>query len=589
MLAVVACASVCWHGTCKSSVALKGSIMNTAAAIYKNLATTMSRESGSRGKAASETDNSQQRFSAILPLAQAAQEQASGVQTPEKTPRDAPGTIVEDTVAPALEEETSSQEKEADVTYSQVAGWPFVELIAPTVQPQFQETVAGVQAVDATKGEDTTESAAFGAEGVAQASSAAWPDVETADAAVPIAQTSHANGMGRPQVASVQEPPVKSSREANIVTDVAIPDEQGVATTATDADEQVPAVPDISQKTTPTFTPAAATTLSHDVQMEQHDVQGESTRNSSGPETAGVVARQGAQDVATSLAEGADGPSEGQAEVEYASVKTQPANSQANAESASRSKSQAGTHDYGSAARNPDDGMLESEAAVTEGAKISVDPAEGKNAPTAALKETGTEGTTTPELRVSTVGETSVSSHRVGSQTQSQTTAHASSPQTPAQSVGEQILDSVRASMANGDRQVSIRLLPPELGTVVVRFQERGEQLTGVVEVANSDTRREVERALPQVVRSLQEAGVQVRRVEVVTADQPDNRNMGGENLPQDVWQQHQGTGQNREHTYASQQTRWSQNLGGRSVGRQAGSGEPSRAAAAQGQIDLLL
>lgn len=565
--------------------------MNTAAAIYKNLVTTMSRESGSRGKAALETDNSQQRFSAILPLAQAAQEQASRVQTPEKTPVDAPGTIVEDTAAPALEEETSSQEKEADVTYSQVAGWPFVELIAPAVQPQVQETGAGVLAVDAAMGEDATESAAFGTEGVAQASSAAWPNVETADAALPLVRTSHGNGMGRSQATSVQESPDQSYREENIVTNVTIPDDQGVVPTVPDADEQVPTVPDISQKTTPTSTPAAAKTLSYDVQMEKHDAQGESTRNSSGPETAGVVARQGAQDVATPVAQGADGPSEGQAEVEHASVKTQPANSQANAESASRSKSQAGTHDHGSAARNPDDGMLESEAVVTEGAKISVDPVEGKNAPAAALKETGAEGTTTPELRVATVGETSVSSHRVGSQTQtqSQTTAHASSPQTPALSVGEQILDSVRASMANGDRQVSIRLLPPELGTVVVRFQERGEQLTGVVEVANGDTRREVERALPQVVRSLQEAGVQVRRVEVVTADQPDNRNTGGENLPQDVWQQHQGTGQNREHTYASQQTRWSQNLGGRSVGRQAGSGEPSRAAAAQGQIDLLL
>jgi flagellar hook-length control protein FliK len=214
---------------------------------------------------------------------------------------------------------------------------------------------------------------------------------------------------------------------------------------------------------------------------------------------------------------------------------------------------------------------------------------EGKDVSAASLKDTGAEGATTPEMRVPAAGETTVSSQRVGPQTQSQTTVQTASPQTPAQSVGEQILDSVRASMANGERQVSIRLSPPELGMVVVRFQEQGEQLNGIVEVSNADTRREVERALPQVIRSLQEAGVQVRRVEVVTADQPDNRNMGGENLPQDVWQQHQGTGHSREHPYASQQTRWSQNLGGQSTARQAASGERQQAAVTQGRIDLLL
>ncbi len=345
-----------------------------------------------------------------------------------------------------------------------------------------------------------------------------------------------------------------------------------------------------------------AETLSGGVQMEQPDVQSEPAQDSPGSEIGDAISQPEGQDVRMSGTRGSDSQSEGQTlEGGQTSVRTQSTNSQANAESVSPSESQTSPDERVLAAANrddnvplddkvsQDDGVSEpAEFAATESPKVPLSPVESKDASTVGPKETGTEASTMPEVRVSTVGETSASSQRVGVQTQSQTTGNTSSTQTPVQSVGEQILDSVRASMANGDRQVSIRLLPPELGRVVVRFQEQGEQLNGVVEVSNGDTRREVERALPQVIRSLQEAGVQVRRVEVVTADQPDE-NPGGENLPQDVWQQHQGTGQGREHAYASQQTRWSQSLGGQSTVRQGVSSEEPRATVTQGRIDLLL
>jgi flagellar hook-length control protein FliK len=109
----------------------------------------------------------------------------------------------------------------------------------------------------------------------------------------------------------------------------------------------------------------------------------------------------------------------------------------------------------------------------------------------------------------------------------------------PSQAVGDQILDSVRASLAGGERQVLVRLNPPELGSVTVRFQTQGEQIKAVLEVSRAETRYEVERAIPELVRSLQEGGVQIRRLDVVMSDQS-GRDSGKEQLQQDTWTQHQ-------------------------------------------------
>jgi len=121
----------------------------------------------------------------------------------------------------------------------------------------------------------------------------------------------------------------------------------------------------------------------------------------------------------------------------------------------------------------------------------------------------------------------------------------ASAVKGPVQDVGAQILGSVQASLARGDRQILVRLDPPELGSVVVRFQEQGNQVSGVLEVGRDETRREIEQALPQVLRSLQEAGVQVRRLEV--ADQA-TRDLDREQMQQDAWAQREGSDQQGEH-----------------------------------------
>lgn len=132
----------------------------------------------------------------------------------------------------------------------------------------------------------------------------------------------------------------------------------------------------------------------------------------------------------------------------------------------------------------------------------------------------------------------------------------AGAAENPIRNVSEQILDSVRTSVPQGDRQILVRLQPPELGTVVVRFQEQGGHLEGTLEVGKSDTRREIEQALPEVVRGLQEAGIQIRRLDVTTGDSAE-RDFGRGQPQQEAWPGQHGPGQNRDYHPASQ-TPWS-------------------------------
>ncbi len=145
------------------------------------------------------------------------------------------------------------------------------------------------------------------------------------------------------------------------------------------------------------------------------------------------------------------------------------------------------------------------------------------------------------EVSVTNSNEIATSSSRASSQASNTTNFDAPGLKSPSQSVSDQILDSVRATLAAGQRQVMVRLNPPELGAVSVRFQEQAGEIRAVLEVARSETRQEVERAIPEVLRTLQESGVQIRRVEVILSEQ------SGRDLGQSRWtsgQQDGGTQQ---------------------------------------------
>jgi hypothetical protein len=97
--------------------------------------------------------------------------------------------------------------------------------------------------------------------------------------------------------------------------------------------------------------------------------------------------------------------------------------------------------------------------------------------------------------------------------------------------IRKQILESIHSSLSGGDRQISIRLNPPELGKVFIRFQEHNAQITGLLEVSQAQTRYQIEQMLPQIVRDLQGSGIQIKHLEVVLTEQTDHHASQGQSL----------------------------------------------------------
>ena len=106
----------------------------------------------------------------------------------------------------------------------------------------------------------------------------------------------------------------------------------------------------------------------------------------------------------------------------------------------------------------------------------------------------------------------SIANVRIVNQTQQGTSEDVSA------NVGKQILESIHSSMAQRgvDKQITVNLNPPELGHVSIKFQEHGAQLTGLLEVNKTQTKAEIEQALPQIIRNLSDSGINIKRLEVV-------------------------------------------------------------------------
>lgn len=222
-------------------------------------------------------------------------------------------------------------------------------------------------------------------------------------------------------------------------------------------------------------------------------------------------------------------------------------------------------------------------AAFQGGVYVPATPEHDKQASMPGLKDL-----TQPQAEWSTVLQNDGTSASARSaQTADLPGLDAAATKSPVQDVGEQILSSVHASLARADKQVQIRLDPPELGSVLVRLTEQGDQIRGFLEVSRDETRREIEQALPQVLKGLQEAGVQVRRLEVVVSDQPD-RGVGREPSQQDAWtQQHQPHSDHQGYRPPNASVMsWSAQTG--FPPKRAGRDEP-QVQGVQGRIDMLV
>jgi hypothetical protein len=93
--------------------------------------------------------------------------------------------------------------------------------------------------------------------------------------------------------------------------------------------------------------------------------------------------------------------------------------------------------------------------------------------------------------------------------------------------LGRQIQESVVSTYRPGTQQIVIRLDPPDLGRVTIRFIEHRDGITGILHVDKSDTKHEIQQTLAGIVQNLQNANVPIKKLEVVLNNQPQNNGPG--------------------------------------------------------------
>jgi flagellar hook-length control protein FliK len=86
--------------------------------------------------------------------------------------------------------------------------------------------------------------------------------------------------------------------------------------------------------------------------------------------------------------------------------------------------------------------------------------------------------------------------------------------------VADQIVQSIRGTSLRVDRQLVVRLSPPELGKIRVTLRTSGNQIHGVLEAENPETFKRLEREAVGLVARLQDAGLQVQRLDVTLTRQ---------------------------------------------------------------------
>lgn len=120
------------------------------------------------------------------------------------------------------------------------------------------------------------------------------------------------------------------------------------------------------------------------------------------------------------------------------------------------------------------------------------------------------------------------------------------SPSSVSADIGKQILESIHSSLSQQgqDQQITIRLNPPELGKVFIKFGEQDSQIIGLLEVSKPQTRIEIQQALPQIIQNLQDSGIQIKRLEVVLSEgeQPEQEALKDQSLQNGWTQQHDST-----------------------------------------------
>jgi hypothetical protein len=136
-------------------------------------------------------------------------------------------------------------------------------------------------------------------------------------------------------------------------------------------------------------------------------------------------------------------------------------------------------------------------------------------------------------------------------------------PSTPL-SAAQQVLRGIQNSADSDMQTVYLALSPAGLGMVRIQLQREGTEISGILEVQKAETRREIEKSLPQIVSILDSQGLQVRRIDVNPLANPNHKQQEFETT--DQWAlQHEMSGQNQSQEKTSGTP--NQNISSDSVG----------------------
>ena len=96
----------------------------------------------------------------------------------------------------------------------------------------------------------------------------------------------------------------------------------------------------------------------------------------------------------------------------------------------------------------------------------------------------------------------------------------------------QQIIDGIRLNIDAPQQQIYLSLNPPELGKVALLFRNIDGEITGLIQVEKTGTKYEIEQALPQIIASIQQTGVQVGRVNVSVNEQNQQQTLKNNDMP---------------------------------------------------------
>jgi flagellar hook-length control protein FliK len=89
----------------------------------------------------------------------------------------------------------------------------------------------------------------------------------------------------------------------------------------------------------------------------------------------------------------------------------------------------------------------------------------------------------------------------------------------------EQIAQKVRTHLREGKWDMNLRLDPPELGSIKLRFSVTGNRLEASIEVEKLNVMQAIERDIPRLKESISSAGIDVGRLDVLFHEGNDGRN----------------------------------------------------------------